>query len=470
MMFYSVLFFSILSLVIGSSIPEIDKFPTKHRTTIEKLLGSHYNKPSSTSFSSSSGESHVFFPEDYGADPSGLKDSSDAFDKLINDMFLTHDFGEAFYDLGGAYIHLAGGHYALSRPLLLPCGFSNFGVRFGELRATSPMIALLQVGNFSQPTTKTTKGSCFQNFDCEALTIDGTHQVKTALNLVNGQYANIGPAVMIHSFTEYGIATNGTGGGFIHHSWLGEIPPSGHNNRTNVHATAISLDGSEHDFILEDIIVWSARIGIHSSNGANQFSGIHVWNLVTTDGGIGIFIEKGSGKVVDSYLDFTPLVIQNPTNMVVSNNLFLAKANLVLQAGYPKTVCSNLVVSNNRWASESKYKNASIIVNGNFIDVQDTVIESNAADSLWLKKGTRGTQTVSINEGDKAILDFSKDLVFPAQDIQEVYCSIRASEFVGWVVKSVEKQKVTILLSKQVYGQTDITCTVDQSKRTANAH
>ena len=135
---------------------------------------------------------------------------------------------------------------------------------------------------------------------------------------------------MIFGFHDYGITMNGTGGGYIHNSWLGQFAPGASAGVSS--ATAIALQGSEHDCYVTSVIIWSGKTGVISQNGANQISGVHTWNLATNLGGVGIKLVKGNGKVIDSYLDFCPLVIVDPHSAVVANNLFLARHVLVQPA------------------------------------------------------------------------------------------------------------------------------------------
>lgn len=53
---------------------------------------------------------------------------------------------------------------------------------------------------------------------------------------------------------------------------------------------AISLNGTEHDGYVENVVVWNGKVGLLSRNGANQLSGVHVWNLAASLGGQGIVL------------------------------------------------------------------------------------------------------------------------------------------------------------------------------------
>lgn len=44
------------------------------------------------------------------------------------------------------------------------------------------------------------------------------------------------------------------------------------------------------------------------------------------------FLRSESGRIIDCYLDTTPLVLQNSENVVVDSTFFLNSAAIVLQA------------------------------------------------------------------------------------------------------------------------------------------
>ena len=131
------------------------------------------------------------------------------------------------------------------------------------------------------------------------------------------------------------------------------------------------MEGSQHDCYVESVIIWSGRVGVRSVNGANQISGVHPWNLRAPDGGIGIELVNGRGRVYDCYLDFTPLVIVDPSCVQVTSSFFLAQARLVLQSD-KTTLVQNLVVTDNLWSPESYMDNDTIVITGSkpFTDVE----------------------------------------------------------------------------------------------------
>eukprot|EP00466_Bigelowiella_natans_P002818 jgi/Bigna1/130472/aug1.11_g5180 len=428
-------------------------FPPKYQQKIRQVLG----KGLSCGVDSSPAEdkAKTFRPTDYGADPSGESDSSLALRRTVEAM-LNSSSGSR--DLGGATLDLAGGKYLISEGLQIPPGYDNLEVRDGTLVAADSFPlggTLLLIGD-----ANAVKGSANKNINVMSLTLDGGGRAARAMGVLNCQYVNIGPSFMAYGFHQYGVQMNGTGGCFIHHSWMGEVAPFAPKDLTtsvsNLTSSVISLEGSEHDCYVKDVIIWSGRIGLRSQNGANEIEGLHTWNLDNLQGGIGILLEGGSGIVRGSYLDFCPLVVLDPKSVIVEGNLFLARANLVVQASKSKTV-------------------SGLVVTGMINAVTDTVIESNTADSILHVTSTRATLTKDLPVGaDQIVLDFSDHLLFNTP-IHEAYCSINAEEYIGHVVNMRQKKpidrSITVLLSRAAQkkgGQ--VTCTVDQSQRTQPGH
>jgi len=89
-----------------------------------------------------------------------------------------------------------------------------------------------------------------------SLTLDGGGRAARALGVFHCQYVNIGPSFMAYGFHQYGVQMNGTGGCYIHHSWMGEeapFTPKSSAGAPNLTSSVISLEGSEHDCYVQVI-------------------------------------------------------------------------------------------------------------------------------------------------------------------------------------------------------------------------
>jgi hypothetical protein len=57
------------------------------------------------------------------------------------------------------------------------------------------------------------------------------------------------------------------------------------------------------DSSVDQVIVFSAHIGLHVQGWLNAISKVHTWNLHTPFGGIGIYVTGSSNRFSDNYLD-----------------------------------------------------------------------------------------------------------------------------------------------------------------------
>lgn len=313
----------------------------------------------------------VFRPVDYGADATGVNDSSDAFALLISDLMAHAPNATAagapaqppVVDLGGAVIDLGGGAYRLTRGVVVPAGASNLFVERGTLFADAAFprgATLLSIGE-GCALPGGNAPHCGSGVGISQLTLHGHNVAAGGLVVHNMQFASVGPAVLVTGFQQAGITFNGTGGSYINQAWLGQFAIDDKSHPVP-NATAIVLDGAEHDSYVQNTIIWSGGVGVDSQNGANQLEGVHTWNLAATQGGKGIILRSGRGRVVNCYLDFAPLVVMQPAGVEVSDSLFLGAAGIVFAANPWKpgsaSSCENVTVADNEFHN----RNATVVI------------------------------------------------------------------------------------------------------------
>eukprot|EP00040_Diaphanoeca_grandis_P024417 m.134151 g.134151 ORF g.134151 m.134151 type:complete len:518 (-) comp29723_c0_seq1:297-1850(-) len=433
---------------------------------------------------------HIINPCDFGADPFGLKDSSTALALAVKNLTSlgTSRNDQGMIDLGGAIFDLSGGVYAIHEPLLFPEGYANFKIQRGTLKATSQFVSgedtyMLQVGNIGA-CNATSGGNnnkdCNSDVGIQQLTLEGQGYAWGALLVGNTMDANIGPAIMVTGFTGVGISLGGTGAGYIHECWLGQYPAGDKTPRSNATATAILLAGAQHDCDVNNVIIFSGRVGVNSTNGANRIQGVHTWNLNGHDGGTGILLHGGTGRVQQCYLDYAPLVIRvwNPGGVtLVEGNFFLGSANVVLVPSHPSTILHGLVMTGNVFGTWNSANKTFVIdeSSGRFSAVKDTVIENNevnAAVSMAGKLSSRATMTKAIGKQDSCTFNFSSALVFDDSvgiNPASVVCYVVANVVTSFYT-TVTGNHVTLVWGAVPASDGIVTCTVDQSVRTDAAH
>lgn len=243
---------------------------------------------------------------------------------------------------------------------------------------------------------------------------------------------NVGPAIYVAGFEGVGISLSGSGAGYIHEAWLGQYQPG--RTKAPDTATAILLDGAhhfifltvtfhtrivltsdffpsyllnkqmkgaQHDCDVNNVIVWSGLVGVNTTNGANRLQGVHTWNDAGKNGGTGIRLHKGSGRVEQCYLDYAPLVIGCPateshhaTLAMVEGNLFLGSSTIVLEALDKAAYAAGLVVTNNIFHTWNNANRTFVLdeTNGKFAGVVNTIVDGNEVGPSVEKVGKIGTR------------------------------------------------------------------------------
>ncbi|GAU33898.1 hypothetical protein TSUD_66850, partial [Trifolium subterraneum] len=97
-------------------------------TREQKLLEFNHKLASSPTSSQTKMSNRVLYPSEYGADPTGSEESSDAIMKAVEDAFKLQkgiELVAGVNDLGGVVIDLGGGDYKISKPITFSPGGGN---------------------------------------------------------------------------------------------------------------------------------------------------------------------------------------------------------------------------------------------------------------------------------------------------------------------------------------------------------
>ena len=229
-------------------------------------------------------------PTDFGADPTGRKDSwaalNAAMGACLNQSKLSPNGnfpgdtsfgnGHAIRDAGGCSVDLSGGEYRISQPLVLPEYVANMQFGHGSLVAAPNFKGdfLFVIG--IEGSCRVPQASCNIDVNFPELFLDGAH-VASGMQINNVMGVTIGPGGYFLNFTQYGLQINGGHEVMMDRCWLGETnfdfdhekfgrPPN---------ATAIQINGNDH-YIL-NTIVFSSKIGLEVHGAADYVTGVHVW-------------------------------------------------------------------------------------------------------------------------------------------------------------------------------------------------
>lgn len=359
-------------------------------------------------------------PRIYGADPTGTKDSSAAFDLAVAALLMRntsgHEAGGGNVDLGGSRINLGGGDYLLSKPIVIPHGYGHFGIFGGALRAASGFPKgryLLEISDLSLDECKLidpNQKACNEDVDVVDILFDCTRIADGALLINATMGGNVGPDIYAVNFLTAGISIHGGHEVMIHEAWLGATYYHTPNHtQSEAGSTAIQIFGNDH--IVSDVIVFGGQIAVHVIGGANLIEGVHTWNDGThaQSPGYGIVIENSqSVRCLGVYLDFTALRIEGAHHISVADSFFLGGGVLVIAprtgGSTAKPAVDGLMVMDNTWTNANMPGNDTIVIDersGLFTDPpRDLVMNGNIGTSRNVSPatgvaGTTGDEGVS---------------------------------------------------------------------------
>lgn len=431
-------------------------------------------------------------PISYGADPTGLADSSPAFDAALAALLARgtsarHDEGGTV-DLGGALLDLEGGDYLISRSILFPSNFSNFAMAHGTLRAAPGFPAgvfLLEVGTAGAPCTNW-GDSCSEDVSLEDLFLDGSQLANgVRFNAVIG--VNAGPDLFVVNFTSVGVDMEGGHEVMLHESWVASCwynPP----DLCWLNATALGqtkgilINGNDH--YLEQVVVFGGLTGVEVNGAANFISGLHTWNtqVGAVPNATGILVNTWQNRLVGCYLDFVPLVLSGAALTTVTGGFFLGGAQILFRpdkAAYP---VRGIFISGNQFASAGGVPDVVALPPPpgapGYSGLEDVTIEGSLSDDPAMPRRST-TATITLRNTSLWSADFAPLLAWdpaaPATPLQAVTHSVWGCAPGEWegagagTAAVVEGGVVTVVRAGGGGGsgnpRCSVTISVDQSKR-----
>jgi hypothetical protein len=278
--------------------------------------------------------------------------------------------------------------------------------------------------------------------------------------VINSLRTSIDNCYIAH-FTTNGILVRGGHETGIRNSFLGQhITAGGDPGERNFSGTAINLMGNDN--AVTDVVIFSAATGIMVSGQANIFSGVHCYNKATGFGGTGIYLKMPGltqTRIVNSYMDYTGIVAEDPVQLHISNSFFLGDAYIVLKSinGVAKgvNIVDNMFTGYNKGVAIVQLDESK----GSFKDIDQVIVDRNNVKGMNIKttvargsvKGTGSSWTV----------DFNPVLLFPNL-IRHVQYSLSTagSHFPNHALRNVSNNRVEIQTDVDVPA--DVFVTVDQ--------
>lgn len=299
------------------------------------------------------GTDRVLHPADFFADPTGVHDSSDAFDALLAHAWTLTPARVAEKFTNGpdlsAVIDLGAGIYTLSRPLYFPAaGGGGLLIRDGTIRAhrdfpedppgAASQLALLMLTQANG--TKEHEGMCcwyeyiyFSNLILDGGLRTGCVRAQTATHIVFDE-------IFFTGFATTGLYYGGnTHQLMLSRSYFGTTDWRGGGDRSLCeewsHArqnVGLHLDGPDNH--VEDCVFFCAGIGLKVTSTSNYFQGIHAFTGAAEHyplGGLYVPATPGhrgserpdgqhGNRFEHCYWDYAAVRIENPSQIAFSDN------------------------------------------------------------------------------------------------------------------------------------------------------
>ncbi|KAM7505682.1 hypothetical protein LguiB_004586 [Lonicera macranthoides] len=387
----------------------------------------------------------VYHVTSYGADPTGKTDSTDAILAAISDAVNGSGNGflmKGIVNLGGARVNLDGGIYLIRRPLRPPvAGRGNLMIHGGTLKASDDFPT---DGYLIDLSSSSNSDYNYEFTTLRDLMLDSNFR-GGGIQVIDSLRTSIDNCYIAH-FTTNGIFVQSGHETYIRNSFLGQhITAGGDPGERNFSGTAINLMGNDN--AITDVVIFSASVGIMISGQANTLSGVHCYNKATGFGGTGIYLKLPGltqTRIVNSYMDYTGIVAEDPVQLHISSCFFLGDAYIVLKS--INGIANGVNIVDNMFSGSDK--GIDIVQldqrNGNFKEIDNVIVDRNNARGM----NAKATIARGIVEGNGTswTVDFNRMLLFP-NVIKHVQYSLRTSEsaFPNHSLRNVSDNRVVIV-------------------------
>lgn len=281
------------------------------------------------------------------------------------------------------------------------------------------------------------------------------------ISVVNSLRTSIDNCYVAH-FTTTGIEVRSGHETYIRNSFLGQhITAGGDPGERNFSGTAVNLMGNDN--ALTDVVIFSAAVGVMISGQANTLSGVHCYNKATGFGGTGIYLKLPGltqTRIINSYLDYTGIVAEDPVQLLISNSFFLGDAYIVLKS--INGVVNGVNIVDNMFSGSGK--GLEIVQldqsNGPFKNIDKVVVDRNNAKGMGIKATV--AKGVVQGNGTSWTVDFNPVLLFPnlIRHVQYSLMSTINGAFPNHALRNVSQNRVVVEADVAVPARVFVT--VDQ--------
>lgn len=473
----------------GKLIKGHDLGPIRHQHHVTKILSETLYQTregidlySSVAIDVNAATDPLILPINYGADPTGKIDSTFAFQQAIKVALARGDISnnslsDGIKDCGGATIFLGGGDYLISESLIIPPYYGNIRITDGTIRANTNFSKndyMIRIGATEESACTTKQKSCNEYINIDHFFCDGKNIAYGCIHIISGMSSNVGPQAFFLGYNYAGITATGGHSLFLLNSWFGEYLYSDPRKGKYNDSTATSINLNNPDNLINDVIVYSSRVGVNITGPATSLINVHTWNLATKQGGIGIILSSHA-RFVNCYMDYNDLILITPISMVsVENTFFLGSGTLRLKAAKGNGIIDSLSVFDSQYSggngtvdtivldeSEGTFKTGGI----RNVFIKDTLINGG-----YIEKSTRASKKLSQIMSTQWIFDFTNELLFGQANIEWADYTFQfdvdkggqnyKDQIIHWM--NVPNNKTVIIETNQATNAT-VYVTVDQS-------
>ncbi|RDX81071.1 Polygalacturonase QRT3, partial [Mucuna pruriens] len=493
---FSAVCFVLLFLVVVLEVEETtcfslerEKKMSEFRNKVDQKLATQLPPMASPPVSSETKmRGRVLYVSEYGADPTGSIESSDAILKAVEDAFALQkgfQLVRGVNDLGGVVIDLQGGNYKISKPITFPSSgganvlvsisfliflislpsiyFNIYSmlskVKGGTLRASDTfpidrhLVELWSTKSGKLESKKFAHGDnviYYEDITLRDILFDSSFR-GGGIFIVDSARIRINNCFFLH-FTTEGILVQQGHETFISSCFLGQHSTVG-GDKGEKDFSGVAIDLASNDNAITDVAIFSAAIGVVLRGQANILTGVHCYNKATYFGGIGILVKLPGNsltRIDNCYLDYTGIVMEDPVQVHVTNGLFLGDANIVLKSIKGQILGLNIV--DNMFNGDPNKKVPIVNLDGQFSNIDQVVIDRNNVNGMSLRS-TVGKLTTSGN-GTKWVANFNSVLVFPNRigHFQYSFYAQEEPKFVALSVTNVLDNVIVVESEKEAKG------------------
>lgn len=399
----------------------------------------------------------IFFPVDYGADPTGKEDSYEAFAKIITELLTfckNFSMADSIHDCGGATIDLQGGQYLLSKPLSFPQMYGNFKMMSGTLRAMDSFPTDKYLVSVGAKSCSNKQQSCNEHVSFSYMDFDANVVAKGGLYIGATMGCNVGPYVFFIGYTYAGVYIDGGHETMVHQGWFGEYYyENGPKNTTTATGTGVIINGNDH-YLVDDIFFWSKN-GVEINGGANLLRGVHTWC-----GGDGIIVNGGANRLLNCYIDWNTLLVKKFENNLILDTFFYVAHAVFKPSG--KQDVTGFAFERSLFGGSSGTAIEVDLSEGSFGTIRDCYItEQFEGAHKYTIKQTQLTKSLHLKDASEFTIDFKDNLVFGRIASYHYSVIVEDDKFVRYYGKPVNGTAVTVVTEEPITGT--VTISVDES-------